>query len=109
MARTGNNRGNARRGSSVNIELHIERLVLDGLQVAPQDRSQLQGALEAELTRLLATGGLRSELLSGGAMRSVAGAEIRVTPQTTGAQLGNQIAHGVHGGIGAETASQRVR
>jgi hypothetical protein len=91
----------------MNIAFHIERLVLDGLDVELRDRSQLQRAVEAELTRLLAAGGLRPELLSGGAMHSIAGAEIRVPPQTTGAQLGYQIAHAVHGGIGAETVSQR--
>ena len=91
----------------MNIEFRIERLVLDGLDIEPRDRSQLQRAVEAELTRLLAAGGLRPELLSGGAMPSVAGTEIRVTPQTRGAQLGNQIAHAVHRGIGVETASQR--
>ena len=92
----------------MNIELHIERLILDGLNVEPQDRSQLQRAVEAELTRLLVAGGLRPELRLGGAMRSVAGADINVTPQTTGTQLGNQIAHAVHEGIGVETASKRV-
>jgi hypothetical protein len=92
----------------MNIEFHIERLVLDGLHIEPRDRSQLQMAVEAELARLLMAGGLRPELVYSGAMRSVAGAEIRVTPQTTGKQLGNQIAHAVHGRIGAVTASQRV-
>jgi len=87
----------------VNIELHIERLVLDGLQVASRDRAQLQAAVEAELTRLLAAGGLRSELLSGGAMRSLGGGEIQVTYNMTPLHLGNRIAQAVHGGVGAET------
>jgi hypothetical protein len=90
----------------MNIELHIERLVFDGLPVDPRDRPHLQAAVEAELTRLLMVGGLRSELLSGGAMRSLSAEEIHLTNQTTGAQLGNQIAQAVHGGIGAETAGE---
>jgi hypothetical protein len=88
----------------VNIELHIERLILDGLQVAPRDRAHLQAAVEAELTRLLAADGLRSELLAGGAMRSLGGGEIQVTNNMGPLHLGNRIAQAVHGGVGAETA-----
>jgi len=91
----------------VNIELHIERMVLDGLQVAPRDRAQLKAAVEGELTRLLATDGLRSELLSGGAMRSLSAGEIHVTNQMSPLHLGNQIAQAVHGGVGAETPNTR--
>jgi hypothetical protein len=107
MARVGERCGRAHRGSSVNIELHIERMVLDGLQVAPRDRPNLQAAVEAELTRLLATGGLRSELLSGGAMRSLGAGEIHVTNHMSPLHLGNRIAQAVHDGVGAETGSQR--
>jgi len=91
----------------MNIELHIERLILDGLQVEPGGRADLQAEVEAELTRLLTAGGLRAELLSVGAVRSLGGGEIQVTNQTTPARLGNRIAKAVHGGIGPETAAQR--
>jgi hypothetical protein len=91
----------------VNIELHIERLVLDGLQVAPRDRAHLQAAVEVELTRLLAAGGLRSELLSGAAMRSLGAGEIHVTNNMSPVHLGNRIAQAVHGGVGADTANAR--
>lgn len=84
----------------MNIELHIERLVLEGLEVEPRHRSHLQAALEGELARLLATDGLRSELLSGGAMRSLSAGEIQVTNQMSPLHLGNGIAQAVHGGIG---------
>src|SRR6476659_7393949 len=105
MARGGERCGSARRSSSVSIELHIERLVLDGLQVAPRDRAQLQAALEAELARLLAADGLRSELLSGGAMRSLGAGEIHVPNNMSPLHLGNRNAQAVHGGVGAETAN----
>ncbi len=93
----------------MNIQLHIERIVLDGLQVAPRDRANLQAAVEAELTRLLAAGGLRSELLSGGAMRSLSGGEIQVKNNMSPLHLGNRIAQAVHGGVGAETPNARSR
>ena len=87
----------------MNINLHIERLVLDGLPVSQRDRLQLQAAVEAELTRLLATGGLRSELLSGGAMRSLGAGEFQVSNNMSPRDLGNQIAHAVHSGVGLAT------
>ena len=88
----------------MNIEVHIERLVLDGLAVEWRDRPQLQAAVEAELTRLLSAGELRSEFLSGAALRALRGGEIQVPVKTTAGQLGNQIAHAVHSGIGGEPA-----
>ena len=91
----------------MNIELHIERIVLDGLQVAPRDRTQLQAAVQTELARLLAAGGLRSELLSGGAMRSLGAGEIHVTNNMSPLHLGNRIAQAVHGGVGAEVGNTR--
>lgn len=91
----------------MNIELHIERLVLDGLPVSPRDHANLQAAVEAELTRLLAVGGLRSELLSGGAMRSLGAREFPVSNNMSPMDLGNQIAHAVHGGVGLDTANVR--
>lgn len=91
----------------MNINLHIERMVLDGLQVSPRDRAQLQAAVEGELARLLGTDGLRSELLSGGTLRSLGAGEIHVTNQMSPVHLGNQIAQAVHSGVGADTANTR--
>ena len=93
----------------MNIELHIERLILDGLQVAAQDRAHLQAALETELTRLLTSDGLRPDVLSGGPLRSLSAGEIHVTSKTSAAQLGNQIAQAVHGGVGVDTERQNKR
>lgn len=64
----------------MNINLHIERLVLDGISLPPGDRPLLQAAMEAELTRLLASSGLSDELHSGGALYGV---------RTAGIQLAN--------------------
>jgi hypothetical protein len=86
----------------VNIELHIERLILDGLQVERGERADLQASVEAELSRLLTSGGLRPELMSGVRMRSLAGGEMQLTNQTLPAHLGTDIAKAVHVGIGAE-------
>ena len=42
----------------MNIKLHIERLVLDGLPVTRSQGPLVQAAMEAELARLMAEGGL---------------------------------------------------
>ena len=51
----------------MNINVAIERLVLDGIDVPYHQRSLLQAAVEGELARLLADGGLAPSLLAGGA------------------------------------------
>ncbi len=84
----------------MNIELHIERLVLDDLVVEPRRGAEIQAAVEEELTRLLAAGGLKAEFASGSTQRSLDAEEIQVTNQTTPMQLGHYIAQAVHGGVG---------
>jgi hypothetical protein len=42
----------------MNIELHIERLVLEGIRLRPGDHHRLQAGVEAELVRLLTERGI---------------------------------------------------
>ncbi len=84
----------------MNVNLHIERLVLDGVPLAPGGRPLLQAAVEAELTRLLASGGLSDALQSGGALYNVRTAGIQLANDQSPAGLGEQIAGAVYGGIG---------
>ena len=76
----------------MNINLHIERLVLDGLPLSQRDGPAVQAAVEAELTRLLTEGGLSPDLLSGGALASVKANSINVEKESSPASLGQQIA-----------------
>jgi hypothetical protein len=96
-------------GSSLNIELHIERLILNGLSVERQNRAQFQAAVESELTRLLTLGGLRHELLTGGAVRSLGAGEIFVSHQMDVSRLGSHIAQAVHTEIGRQPAERAAR
>lgn len=84
----------------MNINLHIERLVLDGLAVAPRERARFQAAVETELTRLLTSDGLSSMLLSGGTMPHLPATSIQLSDQANPIDLGQQIAGAVHGRIG---------
>jgi len=52
----------------MNINLHVERLVLDGLPVTRSQGPLLQAAVEAELASLLAKDGLPPYLAVGGAL-----------------------------------------
>jgi len=57
----------------MNIKVSIERLVLDGLPVSSAQGSLIGAAVETELARLLATGGLEMGLQSACRRRSVDG------------------------------------
>jgi len=84
----------------MNINLHIERLILDGLDIAPGQRRLLQSALEAELARLLTAGGITAQLASGGALHRIAGNSIQLQQAKGPAEMGRQIAGALYGGIG---------
>ena len=84
----------------MNIQLHIERLILDGVTLGPGQRVLVQAAVEAELTRLLAANGLDPTLATGGALPRVQANSIHLAAPSQPANLGNQIAGAVYSGIG---------
>ena len=86
----------------MNINLHIERLVLDGVNIAPGQRHLLQASVETELARLLTDGGLAPGLAQGTALPRLSTSGIQLTGGNNPTQLGRQIAQSVYGGIGHE-------
>ncbi len=86
----------------MNVNVHIERLILDGLPIASHQGPLVQTAVEAELTRLLAADGLAANLLVGGALSHLQAGGIQLTGEGNPGQLGQQIAQAVYGGIGGE-------
>ncbi len=84
----------------MNVDLHIERLVLEGMPLGPRERALMPTAFEGELARLLSAGELSAGLARGGAVPLLRGSNIQVTAGMAPTQLGIQIAHGVYGGIG---------
>jgi hypothetical protein len=84
----------------MNINLHIERLVLDGLPVEHHHGPLVKAAVEAELSRLLSAAGLANSLASGGAVPAVAAPQIQLPSNNNPIQLGEQIGRAVYGGIG---------
>jgi hypothetical protein len=84
--------------SPANIQLNIDRLVLDGVNLNPRERQQLQSSIEAELGRLLGEQGLHAGLVQGLAVPKLTAAPVQMSAAPE--QLGRQIAASVYGGIG---------
>ncbi len=87
------------------INLHIEKLVLNGVPVGSHQGAVIQSAIETELARLLTEGGLSSELMAGGAILRLPISSIQLTTDATPARLGRQIAGAAHSGVGGEATS----
>ena len=83
----------------MNINLHIERLVLDGVALAPGQRNVLQAVVAAELMRRLSVGGLSPELTGGGGLPSVPANAIQLSSPFSPHDLGKRIASSVYSGI----------
>ncbi|SHJ56068.1 hypothetical protein SAMN05444159_0920 [Bradyrhizobium lablabi] len=84
----------------MNIRLHIERLVLDGLPVTSAQGPRVKAAIEAELGRLLSEGGISHELAAGAVLPSVSAPSVHAPRGVAPAQLGKQIAQSVFAGVG---------
>ncbi len=84
----------------MNINIYIERLILDGLPISHGERPLVQASVEAELARLLTTNGLAPSLRTGGALPYIPGGSIQVASDGNPGRLGQQIAQAVYGGIG---------
>jgi hypothetical protein len=83
----------------MNINLHIERLILDGLPLEARDGAAVRAAVETELARLLSHNDGATSRQTGGATPSVRADAIQVTAQSSPTQIGQQIAGSIYGGI----------
>ncbi len=84
----------------MNVNLRIERLILDGLTVSHAERPLLQAAVETELTRLITDGGLSPALQEGGARPSLRAGGMQLQGEGNPTHLGTQIAQAVYEGMG---------
>jgi hypothetical protein len=83
----------------MNVHLHIEHLVLDGLPVEPDGGDLVRAAVEAELTRLLAEGTLGPGLRTGGAHFAVPADDVAFSHSDSANTLGGKIGQAIYGGI----------
>lgn len=84
----------------MNVNLHIERLILDGIPLARGQEPLLRAAVEAELARLISAGGPSPALMSGEAVPRLQAGDIRWSGEGGPRGLGREIARALYGGIG---------
>jgi hypothetical protein len=84
----------------VKVNLHIERLILDGLTVSSLQGAAVRSALERELARVLAQGGLPGPWGEDGAVLRLAVQHFTLAPGERPDAIGRRIAHSLHRGIG---------
>jgi len=89
------------RDGEVNINLHIERLVLNGVALESHQRPVLKASLEAELGSLLGQSGVASGLQKGAAIKvnTIHTDSIAIAGNNKPSSLGQQIARSIYGGI----------
>ena len=80
----------------MNVNLHIESIVLEGIDVSRREQPLLQEAIQSELSRLLATQGFSPGTL---AQAHLTANPIQLSEQNQPAQLGQQIATSVYQGL----------
>jgi hypothetical protein len=81
----------------MNIEFHIEHLILDGLSLSHNQGMDVQAALEVELTRLLEAGTLREGF---NMPQQVRGLRSTMPHSQQPEQIGQSVARAVYGQVG---------
>lgn len=94
------------------VNLHIERIVLEGFALSAGQRGVLQEALETELSRLLTTGsgGGAFERLGNGAKSAMGVLQMTaaLSPNAAPGALGRDLAQTLYFGMGAAAAAANV-
>jgi hypothetical protein len=86
------------------LDLHIERLVIDGSPLGPGQEGVLERAVAEELRGLLLAGGIDGlgelgGLAEGGARPTLAGGSVDWRPASGAGGLGRAIARAAHDGL----------
>ena len=82
------------------IHLHVDRLVLDGVDVQRNHAGIVRRAIESELSTMIRDRGLAKGLQSGCRVPAMRGEDFSLNRGIRPATLGKQIAHAIYGGIG---------
>lgn len=86
----------------MNINVHIERLVVEGLGVQPQQREELKAALVAALTQQLISQGSAFSMQPQTSLSSINAGSIAIESSEGIEGLGQQLCHAVFGSISHE-------
>ena len=82
------------------INVHIERLVLDGLRMDWRQGRRVQQAVAGELARLLSNERVQPRLGAGGTLASINGGSIEAEKLSDPSGTGTAIAAAVYSGLG---------
>lgn len=83
----------------MSIELHIGRLVLDGVPLPRGRERQLGAALQRELTVLLSAHGVGDRLRGHGSVHALQGTVVPMHGDVGAGRLGRQIAGSIFAGL----------
>lgn len=86
----------------MNINLQIERLILDGVNLSPSQRRHLQAAVEAELSHLFNVQGVPEQWQQGGAIAALPAGNLEVVQGAPPAEMGQKIAQQIYGRLGQQ-------
>jgi len=81
------------------VNIHIERLVLNGLSIPYHQQEHFQAAVETELGRLFSTNNLPNGIMEGGAVSHLSTGDIQLNNKKGPTHLGQQIAQAVYEGL----------
>ncbi len=90
----------------MNITLHIERLVLEGLPVTAREGARIQAALETELARQFKAHGLPR--MTAVTASNFSCEPIRLARESKPVQIGNQLAQAVYSGLASLRPASRT-
>ena len=91
----------------MNVELHIEELVLHGF--SPGDRYRIGAAVERELSRLLAEQGTPPTLARGGDIGHLDGGSFEAKPGAGVEAIGARVAQAVYGALSPRSLHMRAQ
>lgn len=77
------------------IDLHIEKLVLNGFRTG--DGERIRAAVQQELSRLLAARGISESPALDASCTRLKGGQIKIEPEMSAAAAGRQIALAIYG------------
>lgn len=79
------------------VELHIEKLVLEGLPHT--DRHRIARAVEQELARLIAEGVFPQSIARSGEVSNIEGQSFKAEQGSSVEKIGSKVARGIYGGL----------
>jgi hypothetical protein len=89
------------------VQLHIERLIVDGSLLSDGRSHKLQSAIESELTQLVRENGLAG--LTSTALYSLPARNMSVARQAPNTQVGQRIARTVYAALSQQSAPVQDR